>query len=398
MMQLPFSLEEYQHRVDRTKSSMNKRGIDVLLISDPANMNYLSGYDAWSFYVDQMLMIIIDEEQPVWIGREMDAGAAKITTWLKHENIIAYPEDHVHSDSKHPMEYIAKVLTHANQSGRRIGLEMSSFYFSALAYNKLTKNMPNAQFLDASLLVNYERIIKSEKEITYIKRAAEIAGNAMDTAIFSIQEGVRECDVAANIYRDLISGTSAYGGDYPSIVPLLPAGKNTSTPHLTWTDRKYTNEEMVIIELAGCHQRYHSPLARTLSIGKPTEQALSTSNIIVEGINAAINVVKPGVRCEEIEKAWNDVISKYGIVKDSRIGYSVGLNYPPDWGEKTASIRKGDQTILQPNMTFHLIPGLWFDDYGIEISETIRVTENGCEVLTDFQRELIIKDQINLAI
>ncbi|MBD7985039.1 M24 family metallopeptidase [Sporosarcina sp. Sa2YVA2] len=392
-----FTVEEYHARITQTKLRMQEQGMDVLLITDPANMNYLSGYDGWSFYVDQMLMIFTDRVQPIWIGRKMDANAAKVTTWLNEENILYYPEDHIHSQEKHPMDFIARVLQDIGVASRRIGLEMASYYFSALAYEKLKVNLPNAKFINASLLVNKVRIIKSDQEIEYIRRAAIIAGIGMNTAIASIQEGVRECDVAANIFRDLVSGTESFGGDYPSIVPLLPAGKNTSTPHLTWTDRQYTNDEVVIIELAGCHRRYHAPMARTLSLGRPSEEVLETSKILVEGLNVAIEAVKPGATCEEVEMAWRSVISKYGIEKDSRMGYSVGIGYPPDWGEHTASIRSGDLTILQPNMTFHMIPGLWFDDFGVEISETIRVTESGCEVLTDFQRELIIKDQIEIA-
>lgn len=392
-----FTVEEYHARLTETKLRMQEKGIDVLLITDPANMNYLSGYDGWSFYVDQMLMIVTDRVQPIWIGRKMDANAAKVTTWLSEDNILYYPEDHIHSQEKHPMEFMARVLEDIGVANRRIGLEMASYYFSALAYEKLKMNLPDAKFMNASLLVNNVRIIKSDQEIDYMRKAAKIAGIGMHTAIASIEEGVRECDVAADIFRDLISGTDSFGGDYPSIVPLLPAGKNTSTPHLTWTDRRYTDNEIVIIELAGCYRRYHAPMARTLSLGRPSEQVSETSKILVEGLNAAIEAVKPGVTCEEVELAWRNVISKHGIEKDSRMGYSVGIGYPPDWGEHTASIRNGDLTILQPNMTFHMIPGLWFDDYGIEISETIRVTESGCEVLTDFQRELIIKDQIEIA-
>lgn len=392
-----FTVEEYHARLTETKLRMQEKGMDVLLITDPANMNYLSGYDGWSFYVDQMLMIVTDRVQPIWIGRKMDANAAKVTTWLSEDNILYYPEDHIHSQEKHPMEFMARVLEDIGVANRRIGLEMASYYFSALAYENLKMNLPDAKFMNASLLVNNVRIIKSDQEIDYMRKAAKIAGIGMHTAIASIEEGVRECDVAADIFRDLISGTDSFGGDYPSIVPLLPAGKNTSTPHLTWTDRRYTDNEIVIIELAGCYRRYHAPMARTLSLGRPSEQVSETSKILVEGLNAAIEAVKPGVTCEEVELAWRNVISKHGIEKDSRMGYSVGIGYPPDWGEHTASIRNGDLTILQPNMTFHMIPGLWFDDYGIEISETIRVTESGCEVLTDFQRELIIKDQIEIA-
>ncbi|WP_371811580.1 M24 family metallopeptidase [Sporosarcina sp. Te-1] len=394
---MSFSLEEYQDRLRKTKVSMEQLGIDVLLITNPANMNYLSGYDGWSFYVDQMLIVVADEEEPIWIGRKMDANAASATTWLKPEHIQFYPEDHIHSTERHPMDYIGSVLKRLRQAERRIGIEMSSYYFSALAYVKLQANLPDAKFVDASLLVNWVRIVKSELEIEYIRRAARIAGLGMESAVSAIQEGVRECDAAAAIFKSLVSGTDSYGGDYPSIVPLLPAGKNTSTPHLTWTDRRYSGSEIVIIELAGCHQRYHAPMARTISIGKPADEVINVSNILVEGLNAALESVKPGVMLEEVEHAWRQVISKHGIVKESRLGYSIGIGYPPDWGEHTASIRKEDRTVLRPNMAFHMIPGLWFDEYGIEISETFRVTENGCEVLTDFHRGLIVKDQFDIA-
>lgn len=395
---LPFSLKEYKKRLEQTKKRMEEKGIEVLIVTDPANMNYLSGYNSWSFYVDQMLIVIVDEDQPLWIGRKMDANAAKATTWLYHENIIPYPDDYVHSTTKHPSEFAALILTQIGQSNRRIGVEMDSYYFSVKSYECLKRNLPNATFCDASLLVNYVRIIKSDQEIEYMKKAAKIVEIGMQTAVHSIQEGVRECDAVAEIYRDLIRGTNDFGGDYPAIVPLLPAGENTSTPHITWTDKRYTNNQLVIIEIAGCHQRYHAPLARTVSLGKPSQEALDISKVIVEGLNAALEAVKPGVTCEEVERAWSNVISKHGIVKESRIGYSMGLNYPPDWGEHTASIRRGDHTILMPNMTFHLIPGLWFDHYGIEISESFRVTETGCEVLTNFPRELIINEEFNLQV
>ena len=115
------------------------------------------------------------------------------------------------------------------------------------------------------------------------------------------------------------------------------------------------------------------------------------ADAVVEGIEAALDVIKPGITCEDIELAWRKTISKHGFAKESRMGYSTGLNYPPDWGERTASIRPGDRTVLQPNMVFHMIPGIWLDHYGVEISETFRVTETGVEVLANVERKLFIK-------
>ncbi|PKC51539.1 Creatinase/aminopeptidase, partial [Rhizophagus irregularis] len=192
---------------------------------------------------------------------------------------------------------------------------MDTYYFTAKCFTQLQLGLPQSTFVDATSLVNYVRIIKSDKEIEYIRRAARIVENAMQTGIDAIEEGVRECDVVAKIMHAQISGTVEFGGDYPAIMPLLPSGERTSTPHLTWTDEKYKSE---------------------------------------------------------VEAVWRKSIAKSGFEKESRIGYSMGLNYPPDWGEHTASLRPGDKTVLQPNMTFHCIPGIWLDEYGVELSESFR--------------------------
>ncbi|UCZ51408.1 M24 family metallopeptidase [Bacillus shivajii] len=393
---LPFDIVEYQHRLRETKKWMEKEGIEVLLVTDPANMNYLSGYDAWSFYVHQMLVIIIDESQPLWIGRLQDAKGAKSTTWIYDENVIAYPDYYVHSDIYHPMDFIAEIITQIGLGNRHIGVEKDCYYFTAKAYDRLQKGLPNATFKDGDLIVNRVRMIKSDQEIEYMRRAAAIADQAMYKGVETIRAGNRECDTAANIYYNIVSGTDQYGGDYPSIVPLLPSGENTGIPHLTWSEKTFKDGESVIVELAGCYKRYHVPLARTVSIGTPSNELQQLAPIVTEGINEVLAVVKPGITCNDIEHVWRKTIQKHGIEKESRLGYSVGLNYPPDWGEHTASIRKGDQTVLQPNMAFHLIPGLWFDNYGIEISETFRVTDDGCETFTTYPRELIVQSPFNI--
>ncbi|MCM3584395.1 M24 family metallopeptidase [Mesobacillus maritimus] len=388
-----FGTEEYKERIRKTKESMAKKGIEVLLITDPANINYLSGYDAWSFYVHQMLVVIDDEDQPFWIGRNQDANGARMTTWLFHENIFPYPDEYVQSTTLHPMKYVAEILKQIGQDKRTIGVEMENYYFTARCYEALKCGLPNATISDGSLLVNWLRLIKSDVEIEMIKRAAKISEIAMTKALEMVDVGVRECDVAAEIFRSQIRGTNEFGGDYPAIVPLLPSGERSATPHLTWTDDPYESGDIVTIELAGCYKRYHSPLARTISLGKPADKIQILSDVVVEGLNACLEMIKPGIASEEIESTFKQTISKFGLTKDSRLGYSMGLNYPPDWGEHTVSIRSGDKTILKPNMTFHLIPGIWLDDYGFEASESIRITENGCETFASLPRQLFVKEQ-----
>ncbi|MBO8162147.1 MAG: M24 family metallopeptidase [Brevibacillus sp.] len=388
---MSFDIAEYKERLRKTKIRMEQEGIEVLLVTDPANMCYLSGYDGWSFYVHQMLVVFGDEEQPVWIGRKMDAKAAEFTTWLSHENILYYSDDYVQSKIKHPMDFVCDFLKEKGRANKTIGVEMDNYYFTAQCYVSLMKGLPNSRLVDATSLVNWVRVIKSDREIELMKRAAKLVEKAMQSGIDKINAGVRECDVVADIYHAEITGTEEFGGDYPAIVPLLPAGEKTSTPHITWSDNRYKEGDLVILELAGCCKRYHSPMARTVSIGKPSQRVLDLTEAVVEGINAALDAVKPGVTAEEVEAVWRSTIAKHGFVKDSRIGYSTGLNYPPDWGEHTISLRQGDKTVLQPNMTIHMIPGIWQDNYGVEISETFRVTENGCETLANFPRQLFVK-------
>jgi Xaa-Pro dipeptidase len=388
---LAFPVPEYQARLDKTKRCMAEAGLDVLLVTNPANMNYLSGYDGWSFYVHQLLVLPIDASQPMWIGRGIDSPGARLTTWLDPAHIIPYPDDYVQSTTKHPMDFVSQYLREIRRDRGAIGVEMDTYYYTARAHARLERGLPDATFRDVTSLVNRVRMIKSDRELGYMRRAARIAERAMDAGISSIAEGVRECDAAASVFHAQISGTESFGGDYPAIVPLMPSGEKTSACHLTWTDECYRAGQSVTIELAGCYRRYHAPLSRTVVIGHPPAKVKDLAEIVVEGIAEVLDTIKPGIRCEDVERTWSGVLAQRGLKKDDRMGYSTGLNYPPDWGEHTASLRKGDRTVLQPNMTFHLMPGMWYQDYGVEISETVRVTEDGCEVLARFPRQLFVK-------
>ena len=390
-----FADSEFVMRVERTKERMAEAGLDVLLVTDPANMNYLSGYDAWSFYVHQALILSLDASQPLWVGRHIDLNGAKLTAWIDPANIISYPDEYVQSTTQHPMDFMASLLVEKGRNRGAIGVEMDTYYYTALAHARLQVGLPSATLRDATGLVNRVRLIKSDTEIEYMRKAATIAARAMEAGVATIEAGVRECDAAASIFHAQISGSEDFGGDYPAIVPLMPAGRKTSACHLTWTDDRYSEGDSVIIELAGCYKRYHAPLSRTVVIGTPPHRVEELAKILVEGINAALDAVRPGTTCEQIERAWRNVIGQYGLEKASRIGYSTGLNYPPDWGEHTASLRKGDTTVLEPNMTFHMIPGMWYEDYGVEISETFRVTTDRYETLTNFPRRLLIKQAVS---
>jgi len=387
-----FERAEYVTRLNRVKEAMHRRGIELLVVANPANMFYLTGYDGWSFYVPQVVLVELNEDSPVWIGRGMDANAARVTTSLKDDCIVPYPDEYVQSLVQHPMDFVADYIRARDWDRKFIGVEMDAYYFTAQANASLRHGLPDARFIDARNLVNWVRLIKSPQEIEYMRQAARILERVMDVAIESIEPGVRQCDAVAKIYHAQISGTEEFGGDYTSICPMLPTGIGTSTPHLTWTDDLFKRDETTIVELAAARHRYHAPMARTVHLGKPPQNLADTAEIVVEGIHNVLEFVEPGVTCEQVEEVWRNTIARYGIVKNSRCGYAIGLNYPPDWGEHTISIRPGDKTIMHPNTAFHFMPGIWMNDWGVEISEPVLVTENGCQTLADVPRKLIVKD------
>ena len=214
----------------------------------------------------------------------------------------------------------------------------------------------------------------------------------MNTALEVINPGVRQCDAVGEIQKAMFYGTSEFGGEYSSITTLLPTGTGTSSSHLTATQEKFIKGEATIIELAGVYKRYHAPLARTVLLGKAEQKKIDAMDATNEALNEGISVIKPGNTANDVAQKFWGILDKHGIKKDSRTGYSIGIGYPPDWGEHTINISKGDQTVLFPNVTFHMIAVMQFGDWGVEASHSIRVTEHGSEKFSDFSSDLFIKE------
>ena len=384
-----FTNSEYQRRVDRTRKTMAARNLDAIVVSDPSNMSWLSGYDGWSFYVYQAV-ILTHEGEPVWWGRGMDALGARRTVFMEDDCIRGYDDTYVQNPEKHPMEDLSALLSEMGLEQARIGVEMDNYYYSARAHDTLKAKLPKATFMDATALVNWERAVKSEREIEYMERAARIV-EEMHVRILEVAvPGMRKNDLVAEIYATGIRGAQGFWGDYPAIVPMAPSGMDATAPHLTWDDRPMQPNEATFFEIAGAHRRYQCPQSRTLFFGDVPQKYRDAESAVLDAIDAGLEQAKPGNRAEDIANAFNATLNKAGFEKDSRCGYAIGISYPPDWGERTISFRRGDKTILEPGMTFHFMPALWLDDGGLEITEPIRITETGHECFCTTPRKLFV--------
>ena len=173
---------------------------------------------------------------------------------------------------------------------------------------------------------------------------------------------------------------------------MMPTGMEfSSTYHTSWSDRRYRAGTSTGFELTGSRFHYSAPLSRTVFLGRPTQAFLGKAAIMIEGLEGLVEGLRAGMTGEEGEKIWRNIAIKQGVDKEARIGYSVGLDYPPGWGEQTVSLRPGDATVLEENMTIHCIPSLMSDDWGIEISETLVIGERRSEPLSKLSRDVVVK-------
>lgn len=388
---LNFTRDEFDTRIANTRLAMEAANVDLIIVSDPSNMAWLTGYDGWSFYVHQAVLLGMEGE-PVWWGRGMDVNGAKRTAFIGHDNIVGYDDTYVQNPEKHPMEDLAGVVQSRGWSKARIGVELDNYYFSAAAYLNLLKNLAGATLSDTTGLVNWQRAVKSPTEIEYMRRAAAIVENMHSVILEKAEPGMRKNDLIADIYHAAITGTNGHWGGYPAIVPMAPSGMDATAPHLTWDDTPLKVGECTFFEIAGSHKQYQCPQSRTLFLGQPPQKYLDAEKAVLDATEAGLEQAKPGNFCEDVANAFNATLNKHGFEKDSRCGYAIGVSYPPDWGERTMSFRRGDKTVLKPGMTFHFMPALWLDDGGLEITEPILITDSGAEQLCSTPGKMLVKD------
>lgn len=391
-----FSAAEYARRLALTRAEMRERRLDALFVEDPSNMHWLTGYDGWSFYVHQGVLVLHDGD-PIWWGRRMDAEGARRTAWIGDDRLRSYNDDYVQAVDRHPMQDLAALLRELGLGRGHIGVELDNYYYSARAHLTLVHELPEVTFADATALVNWLRAVKSEEELSFMRKAARISERLQDLAFERIEPGLPKNRLASEIFAEAVRGFQDESGeevwgDYAAIVPMLPSGPDSAAPHLTWDGRPFKEGEATFFELSGCYRRYHAPFCRTVFLGTPPQSMVDAAKAVAEGIEAGLEAGRAGARASDVARGLAAALYKAGLHKEGRSGYAVGLSYPPDWGERTISLRLNDDTELQAGMTFHFMPGLWTEEWGLEITETIVIREDGpAECLCDRPRELWVK-------
>lgn len=375
-----FPRTEYLRRIAAVKAEMERREVDVLMVTSPANITYLSGYTSKSGYVPQGLVVSLKAEEPTFFTRRMDAPAAMHQMFIDSSRVIGYAEDLIANPDLDGFDPVIDFLHDKGLASGGLGLETQSI--SAQTADKFKARMPKGKIVDFANGVHWIRGIKSDLEIAVMREAAANADAGMARAKDVIRPGVREADAAAEIIAALVRGVNGKPSTDLSGF-FLCASPRSATAHIRWSEDVFRQGSQINLEFGGVRHGYTSALMRTISIGKPSDRLRRVHEGEVAGLEAALAAVKPGAVCGDVATAFNAAMKKHGLVKDSRCGYAIGI----DWTEPTASLKEGDRTVLKPNMTFHLMLGNWIDeDFGYVISETFRVTETGAEAFSKLPR------------
>ena len=376
---LAFPREEYETRIQRVRRSMADRSIEILLVFTPENVNYLTGYDTIGYSSYLCLALPVDRD-PVMVIREMERGVAMSTTWLSDFATTGDTDD--------PIERTVDALTRRGLAARRVAMEATAPFMTARTWLRLKSAFGADRVLDGSEIVEPVRAIKSALEVDKIRAACGLVDAGMDAALGAVHEGGTENDVAVAAYAAMVGG----GSDPLVSNPIVTSGPRSGVAHTSFKNRRLEHGDTVLIELGACVSRYGGALMRTAVLGEPSAEAQKMADVVLRSLNAAIDAIRPGVTAGSVDEACRRVIEDagYEAMFRKRTGYSVGVAFAPDWGEgHIVSLRRDDPRVLEPGMVFHMPPALRaFQRLCVGMSETVLVTDSGCEVLTNRPRRL----------
>ena len=384
---LAFSEDEYRGRLQNVQTAMTERGLDGLILHGPESLCYLSGFQTPGYYFVQALLVP-GVGMPRLVTRYLEQSNAFAFSWLPAESFIAY------LDHEDPVTTIVDTMEELALASGTIGIEKQGYSTLPLAaYERIGSALSGVRLVDGSGVVERFRAVKSPAEIAHIRRACRISSIAMEAAAKHCRAGITEHVLAANVGKVLAEN----GGEYAGLPLFLSSGARTYIRHAVPSDKTIVQGDNVLVEHTGVVCRYAGPLFRTISVGEPTSTLREHSTVAREMLDTLIETLRPGLTSHQANAAAAAGASKGGadpgVLK--RAGYSVGLNFPPDWGEGVfLDLHAGDETVLEPGMVFHLPQAMRVGGSApTAVSETVLITESGCEVLTDFvPRDLIVVD------
>jgi Xaa-Pro aminopeptidase len=385
--ELPFARREYTARLERVAREIEDRHLDALLVFDPVSQNYLTGYQTMELTHFRCLLVSPKASSSM-VTSNFERPGVELTSCVDDVSEYHYLNG----------DYLGATLgslSRLSPRAKRVGIEKDAALLTPVRYEGLLAALRGVEIVDSSDLVRKLRRVKSTREVDYVRKASAITSDGMRAAVAAVEPGAKDSDVASAAYRVMTEA----GSEYMCYAPFVTTGRRSGVPHTTFMGNTILKDDIVFIELGACVRRYSGPLMRTVGIGSLPARAKTNAASLLEVLDEVIDAIEPGLSCSQVARkvqrrgfkpVGSRVISPSLV--DGDFGYGIGLGFPPDWGGDGPLLSPGDETILEPGMTFHL--NETFREvarYGLSFSETVVVTKSGCEVLTQFPREFLLR-------
>ena len=363
---------------------MKEQNINALLMFKQESMYWLTGYDSFGFVFFQSL-ILNEDGEIILLTRAPDLRQAENTSNIK--NIIIWED----KENSSPPDLLKSILIDLKLKGKNIGIEYDSYGLTGRNTIKLNESLKEfANLKDKSELVSHLRVIKSDQEISYIKKAAKLADDALESAWKTVKAGAYEGKILAEMQRVIFAG----GGDYPGNEFVIGSGHNALLCRYQAEKRILSNVDQLTIEWAGTYKHYHSALMRTIPVGKADEKHYKMHTACVDALSNCEKKLKPGNKIGEVFDAHAKILDSHGYQKSrmNACGYSLGATFAPTWMDVPPMIFTGNPLIIKPGMVFfmHMILMDSEAQLAMNLGETYLVTEDGNERLGKQKLDLVI--------
>jgi Xaa-Pro dipeptidase len=369
-----FPESEHRERLARARKILLHNGIDCCVSVAPEHLYYFAGYDSWvSVNSPQALIFMADGGEPALIVRDVDLALPRETSWIC--DVRSY---HLFSDNVPGL--IASVAREKGLAGGKVAIETQSYALPYALGQAVDRALAPATVVEATDLLGATRLIKSSREMDYLRKAARYAQLGLDAARRTLKPGISEIALATAVE----GGMRGAGSDYWSIPTELASGPRTSGGHATPRERVIEFGDLVHLEFAGVHRRYHATAIHTFAVGQPSKRAHEIYDLARASLAAGIAAIRPGVPVAAVEEASLEPLRAVGLEGAAimRFGYGIGIAYPPIWLEPLQISRGIDQR-LEPGMVFvlHSYIQLLEESLGVIQGGTYTLTENGLEML-----------------
>lgn len=381
-MQLAFPLHTYRERIEDVQRRLTEQDVDAMLVSMPDALFWLSGVDSVGYLWPQALLLPATMgSEPVFITRTTEAPGVDAASWLRERRFY----DISVTD---PVDAIIDAVRAVGPT-RRLGIERDAFTMLPSTAQRITEAFPAVDWVDTSYVVPEARLIKTPAELAYQRQAAQIADQAMQATIAAVRPGVSEVELAGVAAAAL----GAAGGEHAAIPPMVVSGERSALVHCMASRRTVSVGEVVCIELAGVVHRYHAVLMRSVSVGRPAARVVEVAAHQKESHLAAIESCRAGRPVHEPEDAAREVLDPVGLhqARCHRIGYSLGVAYPPGWLEPMTMVQ-GDEHVFTPGMSFTVEPNLHLpaEGFGLKLGDTIECTAEAPRNMSSMGHDLVV--------